>query len=146
MGGNRGSMGGAGGPRKFGGGGGTGGGGPRFGGGGSMGGGMNRGGPQRGGPPRGGMGQRSQNSNNAGSNLRKPNWDHESLRPFKKDFYVPHPNVCNRHPREVSDFREMHKITLKGDRVPNPIQFFEEGNFPDYVMQGKLPHFYYSVE
>jgi ATP-dependent RNA helicase DDX5/DBP2 len=82
------------------------------------------------------MGQRPQSSNNAGNNLRKPNWDHETLRPFKKDFYIPHPDVSNRHPREVNDFREVHKITLKGDKVPNPIQYFEEGNFPDYVMQG----------
>ncbi|XP_011497874.1 PREDICTED: ATP-dependent RNA helicase p62-like isoform X2 [Ceratosolen solmsi marchali] len=82
------------------------------------------------------MGQRPQNSNNAGNNLRKPNWDHETLRPFKKDFYIPHPDVSNRHPREVNNFREIHKITLKGDKVPNPIQYFEEGNFPDYVMQG----------
>ncbi|XP_001604593.1 ATP-dependent RNA helicase p62 isoform X2 [Nasonia vitripennis] len=119
---NRGS---AGGQRSFGAGGG--GGGSRFGGGGM--GGRGGGGGMR-------MGQRPQNSNNAGGNLRKPNWDNETLRPFKKDFYTPHPNVSNRHPREVNEFRETHKITLKGDKVPNPIQFFEEGNFPDYVMQG----------
>ncbi|XP_058791285.1 ATP-dependent RNA helicase p62-like isoform X2 [Phymastichus coffea] len=81
--------------------------------------------------------QRPQNnSNNAGSNLRKPNWDTEQLRPFKKDFYVPHPTVSSRHPHDVAEFRDLHKITLKGDIIPNPIQFFEEGNFPDYVLQG----------
>ncbi|KAJ8681852.1 hypothetical protein QAD02_017644 [Eretmocerus hayati] len=94
-----------------------------------MGGGRGRGGSSRG----GGMGGRSQN--NAGATLRKPNWDYEELRPFKKDFYVPHPNVSNRHPREVQEYRELHKITLKGERVPNPIRYFEEGNFPDYVMR-----------
>lgn len=25
---------------------------------------------------------------------------------------------------------------MKGENVPNPIQYFEEGNFPPYVMEG----------
>ncbi|XP_014604505.1 PREDICTED: ATP-dependent RNA helicase p62-like isoform X1 [Polistes canadensis] len=84
----------------------------------------------------GGLASRGQrNANVAGTNLRKPNWDYENLKPFKKDFYVPHPNVQSRHPREVDSFREENKITLKGEKIPNPIQFFEEGNFPEYVMQ-----------
>ncbi|XP_078047233.1 ATP-dependent RNA helicase p62 isoform X1 [Augochlora pura] len=79
----------------------------------------------------------NQNSkSSAGSNLRKPNWSFENLKPFKKDFYVPHPNVQGRHPRDVDIFRQENQITLKGEKVPNPIQHFEEGNFPDYVMQG----------
>lgn len=81
-------------------------------------------------------GRGPRNANVAGTNLRKPNWDYENLKPFKKDFYIPHPNVQSRHPREVDSFREENKITLKGEKIPNPIQFFEEGNFPDYVMQG----------
>ncbi|XP_076244219.1 ATP-dependent RNA helicase p62 isoform X1 [Calliopsis andreniformis] len=72
----------------------------------------------------------------AGTNLKKPNWNFESLKPFKKDFYIPHPNVQARHSREVDLFRQENQITLKGDKIPNPIQHFEEGNFPDYVMQG----------
>ncbi|KAF7385394.1 ATP-dependent RNA helicase p62-like isoform X1 [Vespula maculifrons] len=80
-------------------------------------------------------GRGPRNANVAGTNLRKPNWDYENLKPFKKDFYIPHPNVQSRHPREVDLFREENKITLKGEKIPNPIQFFEEGNFPDYVMQ-----------
>ncbi|KZC13005.1 ATP-dependent RNA helicase p62 [Dufourea novaeangliae] len=79
----------------------------------------------------------NQNSkSSAGTNLRKPNWNFESLKPFKKDFYVPHNNVQGRHPREVDIFRQENQITLKGEKVPNPIQHFEEGNFPDYVMEG----------
>ncbi|KAK0168719.1 hypothetical protein PV327_002493 [Microctonus hyperodae] len=82
----------------------------------------------------------SRGSNNssgaAGGNLRKPNWNYDDLKPFKKDFYVPHPNVSARHPREVEAYRQKKEITLKGEKIPNPIQFFEEGNFPDYVMQG----------
>lgn len=31
-----------------------------------------------------------------GERLRKPRWDMSSLQPFRKDFYVPHPNVMNR--------------------------------------------------
>lgn len=85
------------------------------------------------------FGSRGSNNNSggaAGGNLRKPNWDYENLKPFKKDFYVPHPNVSARHPREVESYRQTKQITLKGEKIPHPIQFFEEGNFPDYVMQG----------
>ncbi|XP_012273560.1 ATP-dependent RNA helicase p62 isoform X2 [Orussus abietinus] len=106
--------------------GGGGGGAGRFGNRGTMGGG--------GGGP--GRNMRGGNGVGVGSNLRKPNWEYENLKPFKKDFYVPHPNVQTRHPREVDIYREEKQITLKGEKVPNPIQFFEEGNFPDYVMQG----------
>ncbi|XP_012259035.1 ATP-dependent RNA helicase p62-like isoform X1 [Athalia rosae] len=81
-------------------------------------------------------GSRGGRGGGGGGSLRKPNWDYENLKPFKKDFYVPHVNVQSRHPREVEAYREEKQITLKGDALPNPIQFFEEGNFPDYVMTG----------
>lgn len=50
-------------------------------------------------------------------------------------------NVCIfnfefRSNEEVSQFRENAEITVKGENVPNPIQYFEEGNFPPYVMEG----------
>lgn len=88
--------------------------------------------------PNGRFGNRNNknSTSSAGTNLRKPNWSFESLKPFKKDFYIPHPNVQGRHPRDVDIFRQENQITLKGDKIPNPIQHFEEGNFPDYVMQG----------
>lgn len=79
--------------------------------------------------------QQRNGTGTAGATLRKPNWEYESLKPFKKDFYVPHQNVQSRHPREVSEYRADKQITCKGEGVPNPIQQFEEGNFPDYVMQ-----------
>nr|CAD7442179.1 unnamed protein product [Timema bartmani] len=69
-----------------------------------------------------------------GKNLRKPNWNMSDLRPFAKNFYVPHPNVISRHPREIEAYRASKEITVKGDNVPSPIQYFEEGNFPDYAM------------
>lgn len=136
----------SGGQRGFGGGGGSrfggnnsGGGGSRFGGGGGGGGGSRFGGNGGGGSRfggGGGGGRPQNNTNNAGGTLRKPNWEYEDLRPFKKDFYVQHTTVSSRHPQEIHSFRDTNKITLKGDKVPNPIQFFEEGNFPDYVLQG----------
>ncbi|XP_076263479.1 uncharacterized protein LOC143198237 [Rhynchophorus ferrugineus] len=69
-----------------------------------------------------------------GRALRKPHWDINSLRPFKKDFYVPHPAVSSRSPYEVEAYRNAKEITVDGD-VPNPIQNFSEACFPDYVMQ-----------
>lgn len=67
-----------------------------------------------------------------GQGLVKPSW--ENLEPFQKDFYVPHPNVMARPHEEVQTFRERMQITVMGNNVPHPAQFFEEGNFPDFVM------------
>lgn len=36
---------------------------------------------------------------------------------------------------EVREYRESREITVKGKNVPNPNQDFEEGNFPDFVVQ-----------
>ncbi|GFG40626.1 hypothetical protein Cfor_06663 [Coptotermes formosanus] len=69
-----------------------------------------------------------------GERLRKPRWDMSSLQPFRKDFYVPHPNVVNRPMHEVIKYRSCKEITVKGNNVPHPNLCFEEGNFPDYVM------------
>lgn len=71
-----------------------------------------------------------------GQRLRKPHWDMTKLRPFKKDFYVPHPMVASRSSYEVEQYRRAKQISVEGDNVPNPIQHFEEGNFPDYVLEG----------
>ncbi|KAG8231679.1 hypothetical protein J437_LFUL007454 [Ladona fulva] len=69
-----------------------------------------------------------------GERLRKPQWDLSSLQPFLKDFYRPHSNVINRSIEEVNRYRSMKEITVKGNNIPHPNQQFEEGNFPDYVM------------
>ncbi|KAG7296193.1 ATP-dependent RNA helicase p62 [Plutella xylostella] len=69
-----------------------------------------------------------------GQNMRRPNWDSVSLQPFNKNFYNPHPSVLSRSPYEVEQFRNQHEITISGVDIPPPIQQFEEGNFPDYVM------------
>ncbi len=35
----------------------------------------------------------------------------------------------------MRDYRLSREITVKGKNVPNPNQDFEEGNFPDFVVQ-----------
>lgn len=77
----------------------------------------------------------NQGSGGAGRGLRKPNWDLKTLRPFKKDFYVPHAGVANRSTYEVEQYRSTKQITIDGREAPNPIQQFHETSFPDYVMQ-----------
>lgn len=41
----------------------------------------------------------------------------------------------NRSESDVDTFRKVKEITVKGNNVPVPNEKFEEGNFPDYVMQ-----------
>lgn len=36
---------------------------------------------------------------------------------------------------DVRKYRDGKAITVKGNNVPHPSQYFEEGNFPDYVMR-----------
>ncbi|XP_015111285.1 ATP-dependent RNA helicase dbp2 [Diachasma alloeum] len=69
-----------------------------------------------------------------GERLRKPRWDMNSLQPFSKDFYRPHPNVVGRSPHAVEAYRSAKEITVKGTGIPNPNIYFEEGGFPDYVL------------
>ncbi|XP_059620570.1 ATP-dependent RNA helicase p62 [Phlebotomus argentipes] len=67
--------------------------------------------------------------------MRAPTWDMSSLRPFKRDFYEPHPITMKRSHVEVERYRGEHEITCEGP-APNPIQSFGEVKFPDYVMNG----------
>ncbi|BFZ17308.1 hypothetical protein BsWGS_20348 [Bradybaena similaris] len=53
---------------------------------------------------------------------------------FEKNFYVEQPAVANRSQEEIRIFREDNQITISGTEIPNPIFTFEEGNFPDYIM------------
>uniref|UniRef100_A0A1B6DGM6 RNA helicase n=2 Tax=Clastoptera arizonana TaxID=38151 RepID=A0A1B6DGM6_9HEMI len=71
-----------------------------------------------------------------GGQLHKPRWEMGELRPIRKDFYVPHISVSNRSLNDVVQYRSSNEMTIKGQNVPNPIQYFEEGNFPPYVMDG----------
>lgn len=83
----------------------------------------------------GGGGYGGKKEFSGGQNMKRPNWDSMSLQPFNKDFYNPPESVLGRSPYEVEEYRNQHEITSSGVEVPNPIQHFEEGNFPDYVMQ-----------
>ncbi|EEB10489.1 DEAD box ATP-dependent RNA helicase, putative [Pediculus humanus corporis] len=70
-----------------------------------------------------------------GYRLRKPRWELSKLEPFKKDFYIPHPDVEDRSIREIEEFRSINEITLRGKNVPLPIKHFREAGFPDYVLK-----------
>ncbi|XP_051167670.1 uncharacterized protein LOC127285609 isoform X2 [Leptopilina boulardi] len=72
---------------------------------------------------------------NHGESLQKLNWDLGSLETIQKNFYTEHPSVRNRSEDEIQYFRKEAKIIVNGNNVPNPIQYFEEGNFPPYVME-----------
>lgn len=79
--------------------------------------------------------QQKQKAKTPGSNLQKPDWDLMKLQPFKKNFYIPHCSVTGRTNMDVETFRKDKEITVKGNNIPCPNEQFEEGNFPDYVMQ-----------
>jgi len=94
-----------------------------FGGGGGYGGGGGRGGGGGGGNP--------------GSRLSKVKWDSYNLVPFEKHFYNPHPNLLNKDPRDIEQYRKDKEISIqrdpKGD-CPGPIPNFAEAGLPDYVL------------
>lgn len=67
--------------------------------------------------------------------LAAPVWQEADLKPFRKDFYEPHVNTKNRAQHEIDSYRELNDIIVRGNDVPYPNFCFEEGNFPEYVMQ-----------
>ena len=56
------------------------------------------------------------------------------LQPFQKNFYRESDVVARRSEAHVEAFRQLHSITVVGPAIPKPIEAFDEGNFPDYVM------------
>ncbi|XP_045611445.1 uncharacterized protein [Procambarus clarkii] len=88
----------------------------------------------RGGWSSAGGGRPSLKGRQPGERLRKPRWDLSRLTPFEKNFYHPTPTVLNRPAYEVEKYRNEKEITLRGKNIPNPIQYFSDYNFPDYVM------------
>lgn len=53
---------------------------------------------RRGGPAGGGSNFNNLKSKQQpGGTLRKPKWENETLQPFQKNFYTPHPLVLNRY-------------------------------------------------
>lgn len=67
--------------------------------------------------------------------LEEPNWEEAQLKPFRKNFYSPHHNILNRTQGEVDNYRECKDIIVQGTDVPHPNLCFEEGSFPEYVME-----------
>lgn len=43
--------------------------------------------------------------------------------------------LFNRTSNEVESYRSKLQITVKGNNTPKPIQHFEEGNFPEYIVR-----------
>lgn len=82
---------------------------------------------------RGGGGGGKFKDNQAGSSLRKPRWDMNSLPRFEKNFYREHPNVQARTMEMIDDYRKKRDITTNGRNCPKPCQSFEECALPDYV-------------
>ncbi|KAM3966155.1 uncharacterized protein ACR2FA_012456 [Aphomia sociella] len=76
----------------------------------------------------------SQKAKHPGDSLVKPIWDLSNLEPIQKDFYKPHSNVDGRTDEEVQIFRATKEITVSGNNIPRPNQMFDEGNFPDHIM------------
>ncbi|XP_060520190.1 uncharacterized protein LOC132698244 [Cylas formicarius] len=79
--------------------------------------------------------QQYQQQNNEEIIMQAPVWEETELKPFRKDFYVPHKNAKNRTQKDVDDYRDLKDIIVQGDNVPHPNFCFEESNFPDYIMQ-----------
>lgn len=69
-----------------------------------------------------------------GERLRKPRWDISRLAPFEKNFYQPSQIVLSRPAYEVEQYRNEKDITLRGKGCPNPIQYFTDYEFPEYVV------------
>ncbi|GIX75862.1 probable ATP-dependent RNA helicase DDX5 [Caerostris extrusa] len=93
------------------------------------------GGSSRGGYSGGPGGRGSLKGKQPGERLRKPRWDLSKLLPFQKNFYREHPNVERRTTQEADDYRNHYEITIRGPNIPKPVANFEEGCFPDYVME-----------
>jgi len=89
----------------------------------------------------GGGGYRNNFNNNRSPNqgfaerstLRNVEWDNKTLSEFKRYCYVPHPVVASRTSFEVEQYRKSKEISVEGE-APNPIQNFDEANFPDYIL------------
>ncbi|XP_072947327.1 uncharacterized protein [Epargyreus clarus] len=78
--------------------------------------------------------QQSMKAKHPGDSLVKPTWDLSQLGPIQKDFYKPHANVEARSDDDVQLYRATKEITVSGNDVPRPNQIFDEGNFPDHIL------------
>jgi len=91
------------------------------------------GGGRSGGFGGGGGGRDKYNDGDFGQ-LQNINWQSQSLVPFQKNFYEPSATIARRSYQDVEAYRHKHQISVSGDRVPNPIQFFTDYELPEFVM------------
>ncbi|VEN59787.1 unnamed protein product [Callosobruchus maculatus] len=64
--------------------------------------------------------------------LSPPLWEETELKPFRKNFYEA---VKSRSQSDVDSYREVRDIIVRGNNIPQPSFCFEEGSFPEYIMQ-----------
>jgi ATP-dependent RNA helicase DDX5/DBP2 len=71
----------------------------------------------------------------AGTNFEKIDWSQYQLPEFTKNFYIEHPDLVKITDEEVQKIREVNGISvLTGDEIPKPITTFEQGSFPQYLL------------
>lgn len=75
-----------------------------------------------------------QNASKPGDRLQKVLWSDINLIPFEKNFYKPCTTATDRTQTDVDGFLATHEITVKGLSIPTPNMEFDEGGFPDYVL------------
>lgn len=51
-----------------------------------------------------------------------------------KNFYIPHKNTKSRAASDIQNYRNLREIFVRGSNIPNPSECFEEGSFPEYIM------------
>lgn len=76
----------------------------------------------------------SRKAKHPGDTLVKPQWDVAALDTIQKNFYKPHADVEGRSEDDVQRFLAAKEITVSGNDVPRPNQVFDEGNFPDHIL------------
>ncbi|KAI4470161.1 atp-dependent rna helicase dbp3 [Holotrichia oblita] len=72
------------------------------------------------------------------SETSKTVWDVSTLKPFVKNFYIPHKNNKTRDETDIQNYRALREIFVRGSNIPNPSECFEEGSFPEYIMNELL--------
>lgn len=82
--------------------------------------------------------------------LTQPDWTQTELKPFRKNFYILHQNAKNRTPEDIEQYRDANDIIVRGNAVPQPNFCFEEGSFPDYLMnniikQGENMEYFFNT-
>ncbi|CAL1299602.1 unnamed protein product [Larinioides sclopetarius] len=82
---------------------------------------------------RGGNNYSSLKGKQPGQNLRKAEYDLDSMQPIEKNFYAEHLNISNKSEAEIDEYRNSLDMIVRGRDVPRPIRDFYEGNFPDYI-------------